>query len=42
MKFTTPEIEVVKFEQMDVIATSSDVINPDGGLETPFAPISKP
>ena len=31
MKFTTPEIELVKFEQMDVIAAS-----PEGpGVELP-------
>ena len=30
MKFTTPEIELVKFEQIDVIATSND-----GGVELP-------
>ncbi len=28
--FVTPEVEVVKFEQVDVIATSSD----DGGAPT--------
>lgn len=28
MKFTTPEIEVVKFEQMDVIAASGDIVTP--------------
>ncbi len=33
MKFTTPEIELVKFEQMDVIAASTG--DDDEGVKLP-------
>lgn len=34
MKFTTPEIELVKFEQMDVIAASTGD-DDDSGVKLP-------
>lgn len=34
-KFETPEMEVVKFEAVDVITTSGDPVSPPGGIITP-------
>lgn len=34
MKFVTPEVELIKFEAIDVIATSGDFDSSNGDLPT--------